>query len=108
MDHQDELGRLAGIIEKVLARFDGLKKEKNLLEERVQKKEAEAQQLRQEVAVLHEEKRRISKRVDSLLATIEKWEEENVMADDEAKPSEHNKSAPQVEGSSSQLFSLAG
>jgi predicted nuclease with TOPRIM domain len=108
MDHQDELGRLAGIIEKVLARFDGLKKEKKLLEETVQQKEAEAQQLRQEVSLLNEEKQHICKRVDSLLVTIEKWEEENVMADNEAKSSEHNKSASQLAGSSSQLFSLAG
>lgn len=108
MDHQGELGRLEGIIERLLASFDALKKEKKLLEEIVQKKEVEVHQLRQDISALNEEKQHICKRVDNLLATIEKWEEENVMPDDETNASEIEKSATQLEESPNKLFSLTG
>ena len=78
MDHQGELGRLEGIVERLLASFDVLKKANKLLEEKVQNKEVEIHQLRKEISVLTEEKQHIYKRVDSLLATIEKWEKERV------------------------------
>ena len=108
MDHQGELGRLEGIMERVLASFDVLKKDKKLLEERVQEKEVEAHELRKEVSALNKEKQQIYKRVESLLATIEKWEEENVIANDEMSASEHDKSASQSEESPNKLFSLTG
>ena len=108
MDHQGELGRLEGIMERLLASVDALKKEKKQLEEQVQKKEVETHRLRKEVSALNEEKQKICKRVDRLLAAIEKWEEENVMVDDETKASGHDKSASQPEEPANKLFSLTG
>ena len=108
MDHQEELGRLEGKIERLLASFDALKKEKKQLEELVQKKEVEVHQLQQEISVFNEEKQLISGRVNDLLVTIEKWEEESVRVGDETKASEHDKSATRLGKTTNHLFSLTG
>ncbi len=108
MDHQGELGRLEDTIERLLAGFDALLIEKKQLVENNSKQEAEILTLQQEISALKEEKRLISKRLDSLLAYIEKWEEENIIKPEETKEVQTDKITEEIKKASSQLFSLTG
>ena len=108
MDHQGELGRLEDTIERLLAGFDALLIEKKQLEYNNGKQKAEILALQQEISALKEEKRLISKRLDSLLAYIEKWEEENIIKPEQTKDVQTDKKTEEIKETSSQFFSLTG
>lgn len=70
----EELSRLEGIVEKLLAQYGSLKQEKEQLEAELDRKNRELSELRDTAAQLQEEKSVIHGRVNSLISSLEKWE----------------------------------
>ena len=77
MENIDNLGLLAEAIEKLMNSVGGMKKEKMVLEARVESRDQEISALKKEIAALQEERRQVQKRVSLLLGSIEKWEKLN-------------------------------
>jgi predicted nuclease with TOPRIM domain len=71
----EELGRLEKIIEKLLAEFAGIKHENERLQADLARKDQEINELREMATLIKEEKNEINERVNSLINSLEKWEE---------------------------------
>ncbi len=75
MGYQEDLVRLEGIVEKLLHRLEGLKKEKLDLEAALRGKEEELMEMQRQNASLSEERSEVHQRVSRLIGVIEEWEE---------------------------------
>ncbi len=89
MEQHDDFARLARLessVEKLLAGYNALKRQKEALEARLADREAEIQRLRQTIDGMQDEKKTVHQRVSGLLSSIERWEEEQAgeEAQDEA------------------------
>lgn len=74
MEQVENLARLEEAIDKLLAAMQELKKEKSDLEARLEGKEQEAFEFKQQLETLQSERSRIHQRVAGLITSIDKWE----------------------------------
>ena len=74
MENIDNLALLEKSVEKLMNSVGGSKKEKMVLEARVESRDQEISSLKKEVAILQEDRKQVQKRVSLLLGAIEKWE----------------------------------
>ena len=74
MENIDNLNLLEKAIEKLMHSVGGMKKEKLVLEARVESRDQEISSLKKEVEALQQERGQVQKRVSRLLSSIEKWE----------------------------------
>ena len=91
MEQVENLARLEEAIDKLLVAMQELKKEKSDLEARLEGKEQEAFELKQQLETLQSERSRIHQRVAGLITSIDKWEKTT-----EAKPAAKAKAGSQV------------
>jgi len=74
MEHVENLARLEEAIDNLLAAMQELKDEKAQVETRLEEKEQEAFELKQQLETLQSERSRIHQRVAGLITSIDKWE----------------------------------
>lgn len=74
MEQVESLARLEEAIDKLLTTLQEMKKEKSQLEAKVEEKEQEAFELKQQLDTLQSERSRIHQRVSGLINSIDKWE----------------------------------
>jgi chromosome segregation ATPase len=104
MIETEDLGRLENVVGKLLADFNDLKAEKNKLENLLQQKNNEIDELQEAVDRVHSERTQVHQRVSGILSSIEKWEEHQSPQEQDAsedKASEKSTASPQ-------LFSMNG
>ncbi|MEW6428483.1 MAG: hypothetical protein AB1568_10655 [Thermodesulfobacteriota bacterium] len=76
MGYQEDLARLEGFVEKLLQQVDLLKQQKGDLEARLQQREAEILDLRNQQDSLKEERSEVHQRVSRIIGAIEEWEQQ--------------------------------
>lgn len=74
MEQVESLARLEEAIEKLLTTMQEMKKEKSRLEIKLEEKEQESFELKQQLDTLQSERSRIHQRVSGLINSIDKWE----------------------------------
>lgn len=74
MDYKEDFSRLEGIVEKLLANLDKMKRDNLSLQAALRQKEQENNALRDEGVRLSDEKIFVHKRVTDLISTIGEWE----------------------------------
>lgn len=74
MESNEDLVRLADVVESLLAKFNRLKEEKNELARTLQQREDEIRELNDTLATLQSEKADVYQRVSSILTSIDEWE----------------------------------
>lgn len=104
MIETEDLGRLENVVGKLLVDFNDLKVEKNKLENLLQQKNNEINELQEAVDKVNSERTQVHQRVSGILSSIEKWEEHQ---------SPQGQDAPEEKGdeksaASPQLFSMNG
>jgi predicted nuclease with TOPRIM domain len=105
MEQNQDLIRLAGVVEELLASHHQLKQEKRELVQSVKEKEIYIQELQSSLARLKDEKADVSQRVSGILSVLEKWEKGQ--DGEEEKSLQENGSGPFAEAASP-LFSMGG
>ncbi|MBI5557999.1 MAG: hypothetical protein HY885_10200 [Deltaproteobacteria bacterium] len=90
MEHNEDLARLAGVVEELLASFNQLKQEKMELVQSLKDKESHIQELQSAISRFKEEKADVSQRVSGILSALEQWEKGQVGS--EKKSAEENTS----------------
>lgn len=74
MESEGDFSRLEKVVEKLLANFDKIKQDNNVLQKKLFQKEQENRMLLEEMVQLKSDKDTIHKRVTGLLGAIERWE----------------------------------
>ncbi|MBI4793722.1 MAG: DUF904 domain-containing protein [Deltaproteobacteria bacterium] len=105
MEQNEDLIRLAGVVEELLASHNQLKQEKRELVQSVKEKEIYIQELQSSIARLKDEKADVSQRVSGILSVLEKWEKGQM--NEEEKSLQDTSSGPFAEGAPP-LFSMGG
>jgi hypothetical protein len=105
MEHNEDLIRLAGVVEELLASYNQLKQEKSELLQSVKEKELHILELQNSIARLKDEKTDVSQRVSGILAVLEKWEKGQEKGEEKSLP--ENGSGPFAEAVPP-LFSMGG
>jgi len=103
MEQNEDLIRLAGVVEELLASFNQLKQEKSDLLQTLDEKENYIKQLQGSITRLKDEKTDVSQRVSGILAALENWEKGQ---DDEGKKSLDENASESSPAASSQLFAM--
>ncbi|MBU0966621.1 MAG: DUF904 domain-containing protein [Proteobacteria bacterium] len=103
MEQNEDLIRLAGVVEELLASFNQLKQEKSDLLQTLDEKENHIKELQGSVARLKDEKADVSQRVSGILAALENWEKG---ADDEENKSLDENASESFPAASPQLFTM--
>ena len=104
MIETEDLGRLENVVEKLLADFNDLKVEKNKLENLLQQKNNEIEELQEAFGKVNSEQTQVHQRVSGILSSIEKWEQHQSSQGQDA-PEEKGDETP---AASPQLFSMNG
>lgn len=105
MESNEDLVRLADVVESLLAKFNRLKEEKNELERTLQQREEEIRDLNDTLATLQNEKADVYQRVSSILTSIDEWEKGQ---GSEAGTTETADAQETSTESTPQLFSMEG
>jgi septal ring factor EnvC (AmiA/AmiB activator) len=105
MEQNEDLIRLAGVVEELLASHAKLKQEKRELLQTVKDKEQHIQELQSSIARLKDEKADVSQRVSGILSVLEKWEKGQ--ESEEEKSVQENNPGLFAEAAPS-LFSMGG
>jgi|GEM_PF-3065098 len=103
MEQNEDLIRLAGVVEELLASFNQLKQEKGELLQLLADKENNINDLQAAVARMKEEKADVSQRVSGILSALENWEKGQ---DEEEKKSLNENTSESFSAASPQLFSM--
>jgi predicted nuclease with TOPRIM domain len=103
MEQNEDLIRLAGVVEELLASFNQLKQEKMELIQVLGEKDNHIEELQASVARLKDEKADVSQRVSGILAALENWEKGQ---DAEGKKSLNENASESLSAASPQLFSM--
>ena len=103
MEQNEDLIRLAGVVEELLASFNQLKQEKQELLQTLDEKENNIKELQGTIARLKDEKADVSQRVSGILAALENWEKG---PEDEEKKSETENNSETFSAASPQLFTM--
>ncbi|MBU4264274.1 MAG: DUF904 domain-containing protein [Proteobacteria bacterium] len=103
MEQNDDLIRLAGVVEELLASFNQLKQEKSDLLQTLGEKENYIKELQGSITRLKDEKTDVSQRVSGILAALENWEKGQ---DDEEKKSLNENATESSPAGSPQLFTM--
>ncbi len=103
MEPNEDLVRLAGVVEDLLTRFNQLKDEHNKTVQSLQDSEAHAKELQESLDQVQSEKSDAYDRISGILGSIEQWE--NSLEEDEKKSSSENSSEPNADGTSP-LFTM--
>jgi peptidoglycan hydrolase CwlO-like protein len=74
MEQVESLARLEEAIDKLLTTMQEMKLEKSQLESKLEEKEQETFELKQQLDTLQSERSRIHQRVTGLISSIDKWE----------------------------------
>ncbi len=75
MEHNQDLIRLAGVVEELLGSYNQLKQEKNDLIRTIGERDKNISELQAVIAKMKEEKADVSQRVSGILAALENWEQ---------------------------------
>jgi predicted nuclease with TOPRIM domain len=103
MEQNEDLIRLAGVVEELLASFNQLKQEKMVLLQTLGEKENYIKDLQASIARLKDEKADVSQRVSGILSALENWEK----GQDEAEKKTVNENTSEAfSAASPQLFSM--
>lgn len=105
MEKNEDLIRLAGVVEELLASHNQLKQEKKELLQSVKEKETYIQELQSSIARLKEEKADVSQRVSGILSVLDKWEKGQLNEEEKSLPD--NDAGPFAEAAPP-LFSMGG
>ena len=103
MEQNEDLIRLAGVVEELLASFNQVKQEKQELLQTLDEKENYIKELQGSIARLKDEKADVSQRVSGILAALENWEKG---PDDEEKKSVTENNSEALSVASPQLFTM--
>lgn len=74
MEHNQDLIRLAGVVEELLGSYNQLKQEKSDLLRTLGERDRYISELQTVIARMKEEKNDVSQRVSGILAALENWE----------------------------------
>ena len=85
MTEQNELARLEGFVSTLLERFNNLQAENKELNERIERRDASIEELRDELSTQKNQRSEISTRVSSLIDQIEEWESTGGVAEDSSE-----------------------
>ncbi len=102
MEHNENLARLEGLVEKLIGRHNLLKKEKDEMLVQLQEKQQEILELQERVKSLQEDRSEMHNQVTGLIDRIGEWEK--------IIDQENNESGTQVQNmtkESSSLFNVA-
>lgn len=105
MVHEEEIGRLERLVEKLLGGYNSLKVELDNLQEELRQKEEQNRDLQASVDRFQLEKETVYGRVTSLVDKIDTWEKENEMGKDVIQPTENVQADSPVDNESS-LFTM--
>lgn len=105
MEENNDLVKLAGVVEDMISRFNQLKKEKEILLGKMQDRELEIVELKSTIDSLKEEKTDAYQRVSGILGSIDEWEK-NLL--EEEKESSEDIDEKTLQERSSQLFAMEG
>ncbi|RJX35093.1 MAG: DUF904 domain-containing protein [Desulfurivibrio sp.] len=103
MEQNEDLIRLAGVVEELLGSYNQLKQEKQELLQTLEGKENYIKELQGAIARLKDEKADVSQRVSGILAALENWEKGQ---DAEEKKSGAENSDESFSEAQPQLFSM--
>jgi len=103
MEQNEDLIRLAGVVEELLASFNQLKQEKMELIQVLGEKENHINELHGSIARLKDEKADVSQRVSGILSALENWEKGQ---DEEGKKSLDENASESLSAASPQLFPM--
>jgi len=103
MEQNEDLIRLAGVVEELLASFNQLKQEKGELIQLLADKESHINDLQASIARMKDEKADVSQRVSGILSALENWEKGQ---DEEEKKSLNENTSESFSAASPQLFSM--
>jgi len=103
MEQNEDLIRLAGVVEELLASFNQLKQEKGELLQLLADKDNNINELQAAIARMKEEKADVSQRVSGILSALENWEKGQ---DEEEKKSLNENTSESFSAASPQLFSM--
>ncbi|MCB2183438.1 MAG: DUF904 domain-containing protein [Desulfobulbaceae bacterium] len=103
MEQNNDLTKLASVVEDMLSRFNKLKEEKEDLLLTLAAKEEQIKELQESVSSLNEEKSDVYERVSGILGSIDEWEKSQLA---EEKKSPEEKTSETATHADSQLFSM--
>lgn len=103
MEQNDDLVRLAGVVEDLLANFNQLRTENAELQQTIKDREFQIRDLEEHVARLQGEKTDVSKRVSGILNSIQEWEKSLPQQEKKVEAESSQKSKPEPVA---QLFSM--
>ncbi|OKY74318.1 MAG: hypothetical protein BM485_13715 [Desulfobulbaceae bacterium DB1] len=103
MEQNEDLIRLAEVVEDLLANYNQLKKEKADLLQTISDRDCQIKELDEQLGRLQNEKHDVSKRVSGILSTIQDWEKG--LVSEEKKESPENPQKAKSE-SIAHLFSM--
>ena len=103
MEQNEDLIRLAGVVEELLASFNQLKQEKSDLLQTLDERENYIKQLQGSITRLKDEKADVSQRVSGILSALENWEKGQ---DNEEKKSLKENAPESSPAASPQLFAM--
>ncbi|MCK9297196.1 MAG: hypothetical protein M0P70_19180 [Desulfobulbaceae bacterium] len=103
MEQNEDLIRLAGVVEELLASFNQLKQEKSDLLQTLDERENFIKQLQGSITRLKDEKADVSQRVTGILSALENWEKDQ---DNEGKKSSKENASESSPAASPQLFAM--
>jgi len=99
MEQVESLAKLEEAIDKLLTTMQELKKEKSQLEAKLEEKEQEVFEYKQQLDTLQSERSRIHQRVAGLITSIDKWEKSGESkVSSKGKAHGHPAAAPVAEG----------
>ena len=78
MENNTELVRLEGFVDKLLMKYNQLKKDFHALQETLSERDSECAELKATISDLRSERTEVGSRVTNLLDRIEQWESEHV------------------------------
>lgn len=103
MEQNEDLIRLAGVVEELLASFNQLKQEKMVLSQTLGEKENYIKELQATVARMKDEKADVSQRVSGILSALENWEKGQ---DEPGKKTLNENGSETFSAASPQLFAM--
>ena len=80
MENIENLAQLEAAVDKLLTAINEIKQEKLLLKDRLDGRDQEIVNLKEQLQVLQRERSQIGQRVNNLLGSIDKWEKLNETA----------------------------